>query len=95
MPLLKKDGRRDSYKPETGFMKDVLENLKDVMNLETLDEETARMAKRLVITRISTKHINLWTRQLEIKRKEIGQLAGLMGFDEVKNEIERENLERW
>ena len=86
----KKDGRRDPCKHETGFVKDVLESVKDVMNLETLDEETARMAKRLMITRISTKHINLWMRQLEMKRVEICKLAELMGLDDVKEEIQNE-----
>ena len=71
----KKDLRGDANKHETGFMKDVLENLKDAMNMEILDEETTRMAKRLVITRISTKHINLWTRHLDTKRVEICKLA--------------------
>ena len=83
----KKDGRRDPCKHETGFMKDVLENLKDVMNLETLGEETAMMVKRLVIMRISTKHINLWMRQLDMKRGEICKLAEMMGLDDVKKEI--------
>ena len=76
-------------------MRNVLAKLKAVMAIEDLDDETAGMVERIVILRVSTKHINLWTRQLEMKRKEIGQLAGLMGFDEVKKEVERENLERW
>ena len=50
----------------------------------------------MVVFRISTKRINLWMRQLEMKRKETIELAGMMGFDDVKNEIEKEkNMERW
>ena len=56
----------------------------------SLDDETVRMVERLVITRSSTKHINLWIRQLEMKRKEMGQLAVLMRMEEVEREIERE-----
>ena len=34
--------------------------------------------------------------QLEMKRKEIAELAGLMGFDEVKKEVETDkSLETW
>ena len=92
----KKDGRRDPCKHETGFMKDVLENLNDAMNMKILDQETARMVKRLVIMRISTKHINLWMRQLDMKRVEICKLAELMGCEDVKEEIQKEkSLERW
>ena len=36
------------------------------------DEETARMTERMVVLRIATKHINLWVRQLKMKRKQIG-----------------------
>ena len=48
--------------------------------------------------RVSTKHINLWIRQLEMKRKEMGELAGSLRLKDevVKNEIETENeLENW
>ena len=56
-----------------------------------MDEETTRM----IVVRISTKHINLWMLQLEMKRKEIGELAGLMEFGEIKKESETEkDLER-
>ena len=72
------------------------EKVMAMMNLEALDKETIRDVERVIIVRVSTKHINLWTRQLEMKRKEIGELAGLMGFDEVKKEIGAEkNLEKW
>ena len=36
------------------------------MNVGDLDEETTRMVKKIMILRISTKHINLWIRQLEM-----------------------------
>ena len=32
------------------------------MNAESLNEETTRMTKRMVVLRIATKHINLWVR---------------------------------
>ena len=68
----------------------------ETMNVEELDEETTRMVKRIEIIPISTKHINLWMRQLELKRKEICELAGLMGFEDVKKEVETEmSLESW
>ena len=49
-----------------------------MFNTEELDEETTRMTERLAVLRIATKHINLWTCQLEMKRNE---RAG--GVDEV------------
>ena len=77
-------------------MKAALEKMKDTMNVDILDEETIGMTKRLVVIKISTKHINLWMRQLDMKRGEISKLAELMGFDDVKEEIKREkSLERW
>ena len=81
---------------EKAFMNKLGEKVMTMMNLEALDKETIRDVERVIIVRVSTKHINLWTRQLEMKRKEIGELAGLMGFDEVKKEIAVEkNLEKW
>ena len=62
----------------------LLERMKEMMRVESLDNETAMMVKRLIVVRISTKHINLWMRQLEMKRKEIGELAGLMKLGEEK-----------
>ena len=65
-------------------------------NVEELDEETRRMVERMAVLRVATKHINLWMRQLEMKRREVAELAGLMKFDEVKKEIGKERcLERW
>ena len=64
--------------------------------MKELDEETTRMVKRVVVIRISTKHINLWMRQLELKRKEICELADLMKFEDIKKEVETEkSLECW
>ena len=53
-----------------------------------------RMTERLVALRISTKHINLWVRQLEMKRNEMSELAGLIGLDEIKREIEKRSLSK-
>ena len=77
-------------------MKTVLEKMKEKMKVDVLDKETTGMVEWLVVLRISTKTINLWIRQLEMKRKETGELARLMGFDDVKSEIEKEKkMERW
>ena len=45
-------------------------------NVEELDEETRPMVEGIVVLRVATKHINLWTRQLEMKRREVAELAG-------------------
>ena len=74
----------------------LLKKTAEAMNVADLDEETNRMVERIVVLRVATKHINLWKRQLEMKRKEICELAGLMELEDVKNEIRKEkNLERW
>ena len=66
------------------------------MDKDVLDDETTRMTERIVVIRLTTKHVNLWMRQLEMKRKEMCELAELLGFDEVKKEIENErSLEKW
>ena len=41
----------------------------EMMKVEGLDEVTTRMVERIVVLRASTKHINLWMRQLELKKK--------------------------
>ena len=56
------------------------------MNVESLDQETTREVERMVILRIATKHINLWIRQLEMKRKEIAELARLLEFVDMERE---------
>ena len=42
------------------------------------------MVERIEVLRLAMKYLNLWIRQLEMKRKEIGELAGLLKVDEVK-----------
>ena len=77
-------------------MKGLIERMKELLHTEVLDEETSRMIERIVIIRISTKHINLWIRQIETKRREMSELAGLMGFEEIQVENVREKaLEAW
>ena len=49
-------------------MKTLVGKLQQSTCVEDLDEETIEQAERLVALRISTKHINLWIRQLEMKR---------------------------
>ena len=44
------------------------EKLEELMNVFVLEEETIRMAEETVLLRLSTKHINLWVLQLEMKR---------------------------
>ena len=71
--------KNDSRTVERKFMTDMKEKTMATMNVEALDQETIRDVERMVILRVSMKHINLWIRQLEMKRNEICQLAGLMG----------------
>ena len=59
------------------------EKIKGEKNEDGPDEEPIFTVERMVVVRLSTKHINLWMRQLEMKRNEIGELAGLFGFDEA------------
>ena len=88
--------RYDLAFEKTALGKALLGKMKEIMNVEDLDEETSRDIEKIVILRLSTKHINLWIRQLEVKRKEISELAGLMMLEEVKKEVEKEkNLEKW
>ena len=49
-------------------MEMISEKTMKMMNLEDPDEETARMVERTVVLRVATKHINLWIRQLEMKK---------------------------
>ena len=73
----------------------LVKKVKTALNFD-IDEETARMTERMVVLRIATKHINLWARQLEMKRREICELAGLIGLQEVRKEIsEEKSMERW
>ena len=70
-------------------MRRLKERLAEIMSGEDLDVETAMMVERLAVMRIATKHINLWISKLEMKRKEMSGLAGLMRLEvgkEVRNE---------
>ena len=89
------DGTKEATSEGT-TVKRLLEKIEEVMEIEVGDQETIRMAERMVVLRISTKHINLWMRQLEMKSEEICELAGLMGLQAVRKEIsEEKSLERW
>ena len=63
-------------KEETAFMRRLKERLAEMVKVEELDEEMNMMVERLAVLRIATKHINLWSRQLEMKRMEVSELAG-------------------
>ena len=78
------------------FLETLFKKLMTTLNVDDLDEETTRMVERMAVLRVATKHINLWMRQLEMKRGEIIELARLMGLDEIKKEIEEgKDLEGW
>ena len=64
----------------TLFLMALSENVKEMMSVDGINEETTRMVGRIVVLRLSTKHINLWIRQLEMKRIEMCELEGV---DEV------------
>ena len=57
-------------------MKELKQKVMAKMNMAVLDQETDRDVERMVILRIATKHINLWIRHLEMKRKEIPSWQG-------------------
>ena len=77
-------------------MRMVTEKREELMDVCVLEEETIRMVEKTVLLRLSTKHINLWVVQLEMKRKEICELAEVMEFEEAKEEIEKEKtLQKW
>ena len=78
------------------MIKKLSEGMKEMTNENTLDDETIRMTERIVVKRLTTKHVNIWMRQLEMKRREMCELAELLGFDEVKKEIENQrSIEKW
>ena len=94
--LRDKEEKNDLKTGEHRFMTDMKAKTKVIMNVEALDQETIRDVERMVILRVSTKHINLRTRQLKRKRREIGEQAGLLKIYGVKKEIETEkSLEKW
>ena len=81
---------------EKMFVNELREKIMSMGKVEAFDQETIRDVERMVIIRVSTKHINLWMRQLDMKRKEMCELAMLLEFVEVKKEIEAEKfLESW
>ena len=79
--------RKDAKSKGPLFASNLLEKLKTDMNLDVLDDETTKMVQILVILKLSTKNINLWARQLEMKRKEKRELDGLMKFESIMREI--------
>ena len=76
----------------TTFMRRLRDKTTELIMVEELDHETSRMTESLAVLRIATKHINLWTRQLEIKRKEMSEQADLMKLEEVKRELRTRSL---
>ena len=98
--VLRVDGAEESQEivkesERSSFLEMMFKKVMMALNSD-LGEETARMTERMVVLRIATKHINLWVRQLEMKRREICELAGLIGLQEVKKEIsEEKSMERW
>ena len=88
---------QNEYEKEgMAFKRRLKEKAARVMKVEVLDEEMNMMVERLAVLRIATKYINLWIRQLEMKKMEVSELAGLMNLDETRKEIESEkSLKRW
>ena len=70
-------------------MKVLNEKMMTMTKVDVLDDETVKNIERIVILRTSTKHINLWMRQLETKRNDIREFAELLKVDEIKKEIEK------
>ena len=62
---------KDAASDRSPFVKSVLEKIRRIMKVDVLNKETTMTVERMVVLRLSTKHINLWTRQLETKRNEI------------------------
>ena len=90
------NAKPDEQNVRSKFLEMLVKKAMTTIKVEGLDEETARMVERMVILRVATKHINIWIRQLEMKRREMCELAGLMKLDKVRRDIERErSLERW
>ena len=73
-------------------MMSILEKIKENMNVDSLDQETARMIERLAIPRISPKRINQLIHQLESKRMEMNDLACVIAFDEIKRKLRQRVL---
>ena len=58
---------QDSTDEGTLFVKKILEKTREMKKVDCLDEEIARMAEKNILITLH-KHINLWRRQLEMKR---------------------------
>ena len=82
--LRDKEEKNDLKTGEHKFVTVMNAKMKVIMNVDFLEQETTRHVERMIILRISTKHINLWMRQLEMKRTEMCNLAGLLMLDGVK-----------
>ena len=84
------EGEKNDLKPgEHKFMTDMKAKMKTVMSEEALDQETTRHVERMIILRVSTKHINLWIRQLEMKRMEMCHLAVLLKIEGSRRRLKR------
>ena len=55
----KEEMMQDPISEGSEFLKILLEKTKDLKGDDSLDDEIIRMVERIVIIRISTKHINL------------------------------------
>ena len=94
--MLDADEMNASEIHEKMFVNELKEKMMSMGKVEAFGQETTRDVERMAIIRVSTKHINLWMRQLEMKRNEMCKLAGLLEFVEVRREIEAEkSLEKW
>ena len=63
------DYEMNDLKPcESQFVNELKEKAREMMNVEVWDKVIVRDVERVVILRFSTKHVNLWIRQLEMKR---------------------------
>ena len=52
------------------------DKMTEMMVVEELDQETIREVERIVVLRLSIKDINLWMRQLEMKRNAMSSWPG-------------------
>ena len=65
------------------------------MAIEDPDDETAGMLERIVILRVSTKHINLWMRKLEMKKDGDERACWHCGVGRSQKIETEKNLEIW
>ena len=78
--------KRGKENRRSALLERLFVKLMTVLSVEDLDEETTRMVERMAVLRIATKHVNLWIRQLEMKRREVIELVGLMGLEEIRRD---------